>query len=120
MKAAHSSRRLSRSAPGSSSARMYKDCNPGTGGGSSASTVSTAITPAASSAFEDDTGTIPPPRLRLRSQGWLLTAGIWAQSPKCPLLKSTFLSLPATYTSLTCQVLNGMSRFGPPGLSVGQ
>lgn len=47
------------------------------------------------------------------------TGDIRAQSPRYPLLKGAFLSLPATYTSLTWQVLNGMSRSGPSGLSVG-
>lgn len=47
------------------------------------------------------------------------TGGIWAQSPRCPLLKAAFLFLPATYTTLNWQVLNGMSRSRPSGLSVG-
>uniref|UniRef100_A0A8C3BNL9 Uncharacterized protein n=1 Tax=Cairina moschata TaxID=8855 RepID=A0A8C3BNL9_CAIMO len=72
MKAAHSSRRLSRSAPGSSSTRTCRLRTPGSAGGSSASTVSTATTPAAASHAGDeqdaapptyspaDTGTMPP------------------------------------------------------------
>uniref|UniRef100_A0A8D0EHG3 Uncharacterized protein n=1 Tax=Strix occidentalis caurina TaxID=311401 RepID=A0A8D0EHG3_STROC len=78
MKAAQSSRRLSRSVPGSSRARTCMVRSPGTAGGSSASTVSTATTPAgvametAAAALSPGGGPLgpaPPGAARGRRQG---------------------------------------------------